>query len=162
MKVAVTVRAWLMVTVQVPVPEQPSPLQPAKFEPALAVAVSVTLVPVANVFEQALVQLMPIGLLVTVPLPAPERLTVSVWKVVWALKVAVTVRAWLMVTVQVPAPVQFSPLQPAKLEPALAVALSVTLVPVANVLEQAAVQLMPVGLLVTVPPPAPARLTVSD
>ena len=78
------------------------------------------------------------------------------------MKVAVTVRAWLMVTVQVPVPEQVSPLQPAKLDPALAVAVSVTLVPVANVLEQAAVQLMPVGLLVTVPPPAPARLTVSD
>jgi hypothetical protein len=44
LKVAVTERAWLIVTVQAPVPEQ-SPLQPAKVEPAVGVGVSVTTVP---------------------------------------------------------------------------------------------------------------------
>jgi hypothetical protein len=43
-KVAVTERAALMLTVQLPVPEQ-APDQPAKVEPAAAAAVSVTLVP---------------------------------------------------------------------------------------------------------------------
>ena len=47
MKVAVTERAWLMVTVHVPVPEQPSPDQPSNVQPALGAAVSVTSVPLA-------------------------------------------------------------------------------------------------------------------
>ena len=41
-KDAVTLRAWLIVTTQVPVPLHPSPLQPLKLELAPAVAVSVT------------------------------------------------------------------------------------------------------------------------
>ena len=41
---AVTLCAWPMVTVQVSIPEQ-SPLQPANVLPVVAVAVSVTLVP---------------------------------------------------------------------------------------------------------------------
>jgi len=45
LKVAVTVVAAVSVTVQVPVPEQPPPLQPSNVEPALGVAVSVTPVP---------------------------------------------------------------------------------------------------------------------
>ena len=45
-KVAVTDCAPLIVTVQVPVPEQPLPLQPVKVDPAAGVAVSVTTVPV--------------------------------------------------------------------------------------------------------------------
>ena len=43
MKVAITLRAWDMVTVQVPVPVHPAPLQPANVAPAEAEAVSVTL-----------------------------------------------------------------------------------------------------------------------
>ena len=42
---AVTLRAWVIVTVQVPVPEQPDPLQPAKFDPVASCAVSCTTVP---------------------------------------------------------------------------------------------------------------------
>jgi hypothetical protein len=42
-KVAVTLHAWVMVTVQAPVPLQ-APLQPEKVEPAAGVAVKVTLV----------------------------------------------------------------------------------------------------------------------
>ena len=45
MKLALTLRAWLIVTVQVPVPEQPAPDQPAKREPAEAAAVRVTELP---------------------------------------------------------------------------------------------------------------------
>ncbi len=43
--VAVTFVSAFMVTVQVPVPEQPPPLQPANAEPAAGWAVSVTWVP---------------------------------------------------------------------------------------------------------------------
>ena len=45
LKVAVTFLAWVMETVQVPVPEHPSPDQPAKLESEAAEAVKITLVP---------------------------------------------------------------------------------------------------------------------
>ena len=40
--VAVTLNAWVITTVHVPVPEQPAPVHPANDEPAAGVAVSVT------------------------------------------------------------------------------------------------------------------------
>ena len=74
LKRAVTDLTASMVTVRVVVPV-PSPLQPLKVEPASGVAVSVTLVPLLKLAEQVAPQLMPTGLLVTVPLPAPVLLT---------------------------------------------------------------------------------------
>jgi hypothetical protein len=44
MKSAETFRAAVMVTVQVPVPEHPSPDHPMNFDPAPAVAVRITCV----------------------------------------------------------------------------------------------------------------------
>ena len=70
---------------------------------------------------------MPAGVLLTVPLPVPALLTVR--PTCDALKVAVTDALEVMVTVQVPVPVQPPPLQPAKLEPVAAVAVRVTGVP---------------------------------
>jgi hypothetical protein len=87
---AVTVFGAFIVTAQVPVPLQTPPSQPPKAEPALVgavvlgVAVSVTdvlllklalHVPLGEPF--AMVQLMPAGLLVTVPVPAPVPVIVS-------------------------------------------------------------------------------------
>src|SRR5207253_2969690 len=109
-KVAVTVVAALRVTVQVPVPEQPPPVQPVKVEPAAGVAVSVTTVPLAKLAEQVAPQLMPAGALVTVPLPVPAGVTVRMK--VCRVKVAVTVVAAERVTVQAPVPEQLPPLQP--------------------------------------------------
>ena len=60
------------------------------------------------------------------------------------LKVAVTLRAASIVTVHPPAPVQ-APLQPAKVEPSVAAALRLTVVPLAN----EALQLVPHALAVT-------------
>src|SRR5437879_502618 len=77
-KIAVTACAALIVTVQVPVPEQLPPLQPEKVEPAAGAAVKVTELPLAYVTAQVAPQAMPAGALVTVPLPAPVLLTVSV------------------------------------------------------------------------------------
>jgi hypothetical protein len=74
--VAVTEVGAVTVTVQVPVPEQPPPLQPAKVEPAAGVAVSVTAVPLGKRIEQDTPQLIPAGLLVIEPLPPPARVTV--------------------------------------------------------------------------------------
>src|SRR5438093_267706 len=145
--------AALSVTLQVPVPEQPPPLQPVKVEPAAGAAVKVTAVPVANAAEHVGPQEMPAGALVTVPVPVPLGLTVSV-KVCTA-KVAVTVVAALSVTVQVPVPVQPPPLQPVNVDPAAGVAVKVTAVPLAYVAEQFPPHEMPPGLLFTIPLPAP-------
>jgi hypothetical protein len=73
----VTVVAALSVTVQVPVPEQP-PLQPVKVEPAAGVAVRVIVVPLVYEAAHVAPQEMPAGALVTVPVPAPDLLTVRV------------------------------------------------------------------------------------
>jgi hypothetical protein len=73
-----TERFALIVTVHVPFPEQPLPLQPAKVEPVAALAVSVTELPFAKPAEQVAPQLIPAGLDVTVPVPFPAFVTVSV------------------------------------------------------------------------------------
>ena len=70
--------AALSVTVQVPVPEQPPPLQPLNVDPAAGVAVKVTTVPLAYAAMQVAPHEIPEGLLVTVPIPGPELITVSV------------------------------------------------------------------------------------
>lgn len=70
-KEAVTVMLSFICTAHEPVPVQPPPLQPAKTDPEAGTAVSVTVVPPENDREQVVPQLMPLGLLVTVPLPAP-------------------------------------------------------------------------------------------
>ena len=66
-------------------------------------------------------QLIPAGLLVTVP--RPTLLTVS-----FGLKVAVTLLAAVMATLHVPVPAQ-APVQPANCQPAAGVAVRVTPVP---------------------------------
>src|SRR5262245_6230958 len=55
-----------------------APLQPVNVEQAAAAAVSVTDVPVVYEAEQVVPQLMPAGMLVTVPAPAPALETVRV------------------------------------------------------------------------------------
>src|SRR5213076_2587955 len=87
LNVAVTVVAALKVTVQVPVPEQPPPLQPVKIEPAAGVALRVITVPLAKLAVHVAPQLIPAGALVTVPLPVPAGVTVRVK--VCSVKVAV-------------------------------------------------------------------------
>jgi hypothetical protein len=77
-KLAVTDVAALIVTVQLPVPEQPPPLQPANVDPAAGVALSVTAAPLVNDAEHVVPHEMPAGLLVTVPVPVPAGETVSV------------------------------------------------------------------------------------
>jgi len=158
-KVAVTVVAALRVTVQVPMPAQPPPLQPVKVEPAAGAAVRVTAVPLVKLAEQVAPQLIPTGELVTVPLPVPAGVTVSVK--VGRAKVAVTVVAAEIVTVQVPVPAQPPPLQPVKVEPPAGAAVRVTAEPLGKLAEQVAPQLIPTGELVTVPLPVPAGMTVS-
>jgi len=54
-----------------------APLQPLKVEPELGVAVSVTLAPPPKLALHVLGHVIPVGLLVTVPLTVPAKLTVS-------------------------------------------------------------------------------------
>src|SRR5215470_149741 len=158
-KVAVTVVAAFSVTTHVPVPVQPPPLQPVNVEPVDAAAVRVATVPLVNEIEHAAPQLMPVGELVTVPLPVPAFVTVSANDC--CTKFAVTVVAAFSVTTQVPVPVHPPPLQPVNVEPVCAAAVSVTTVPDVNEVVHVVPQLMPAGELVTVPTPAPAFDTVS-
>ena len=158
LNVAVTDCAEFRPMLQALVPEQ-APLHPAKLDPAAAVAVNVTVVPLLKFTLQVAGQLIPEGALVTEPEPLPATVTDS-WKLeVTVLKVAVTDCAALMVTLQMPVPVQ-APLQPAKLAPAAAVAVNVTTVPLLKFALQPPGQLMPAGLLLTVPPAVPVRVTV--
>ena len=71
------------------------------------------------------------------------------------LNVAVTVIAEFMAIVHEPVPVQ-APDQPAKTEPAAAVAVSVTLELPSNWVVQVAAQFIPPTALVTCPAPVPA------
>jgi len=135
------------------------PVQPVKIDPAAGAAVSVTTVPVVNEVEQVAPQEMPVGALVTVPLPLPDLVTLSAKDA--CMKEAVTEVAAVIVTVQVPVPEQPPPFQPVNVEPAPGAAVSVTIVPVVNEAEHVAPQEIPAGLLVTVPLPAPAMDTVS-
>jgi hypothetical protein len=66
-----------MVRVQLPVPEQ-APDQPANLERAEATAVSVTAVPCLKACAQVEPQLIPAGLELTVPVPRPALVSVSV------------------------------------------------------------------------------------
>jgi hypothetical protein len=155
-KPAVTLRAWLIVTWQPPLPEH-APLQPANTEPVPGVAVSVTTVALSNASPHPAPQLTPAGLEVTLPAPDPAFEIVSAN--CFTLQVAVTLRARLIVTWQLPPPVH-APLQPANSEPVAGVAVSVTTVPVSNGTAHALPQLTPSGLEATVPAPAPACATV--
>src|SRR5439155_5819952 len=75
-KLAVTVRAAFMVTVQVVPATVSQALQPLNMEARSGVAVKVTTVPLAYEAEQVAPQSIPGGLEVTVPLPVPALLTV--------------------------------------------------------------------------------------
>ena len=66
----------LRLTLQGPVPEHPPPDQPVNVDPASAEAVRVTLVPDVKYALHVWPQLIPGGVLVTVPLPVPDLETV--------------------------------------------------------------------------------------
>jgi hypothetical protein len=118
----------LTVTLQVPVPLHGA-VQPAKVDPASAVAVSVTVVPAVKFTAHVVPQLIPAGLLVTVPVPVPSLpIDKECWPGGVIVKLAVTAFAALIVMVHVPVPLHDAPLHPAKVDPAAAVAASVTIV----------------------------------
>ena len=78
--------------------------------------------------EQVLPQLRPAGLLVTLPVPVPDLVSVTKRVVAAVVKLAVTLRALSMLTVQLLVPLQAPP-QPVKLLPDAGYATKVTDVP---------------------------------
>jgi hypothetical protein len=128
LKAAVTDCAWSRVTEQVaPLPVH-APDQPSNVCPVPGVAVRVTTVPAPYTSEQNVSpfphRIVP-GLDVTTPLPVTDTSSVYVCSV----NVAVTERAWLIVTVHGADPEHPSPLKPLNVQPALVEAVSVTSVP---------------------------------
>src|SRR5688572_13402459 len=109
------------------------------------------------------------GSITAVPAPAPVApLTgtscaplIETAKLVFATKLACKVSASLIVTLQLPVPLQPPPLQPPKVEPASGVALSVTSVLAAKLALHTAPHSMPAGPDRTLPLPAPVRVTPS-
>jgi len=159
LNVAITDRAVLIATVH-DVPATAShPLQPAKTERDAGVAMSVTVVSTVYSAEQVDPQSIPDGLETTVPLPFPALLRVSVER--RRLNVAVTDRDASIVTVHVAAETASHPLQPAKTERDVALAVSVTVVPLSKPAEHVFPQSIPAGLDVTVPLPSPVLLAAS-
>lgn len=107
-------------------------------------------------------QVMPAGTLTTVPAPVPAFVMVRVYVVVVAaVKVALTDVVPFTVTRHGPVPVQPTALHPLKVEPDDGVAVSVTVVPAVTDSVQSEPQLMPAGLLATVPVPVPDFVVVS-
>ena len=160
LKVAVTDFAASIVTEQVSAVPVQAPPQPAKLEPLAGAAFKVTLEPLLKLAEQVVPQSTPAGVLETAPVPVPFFVTLSAKVGIgFVLKVAVTDCTALMVTTHDPAPVQ-APFQPAKLEPASGVAFSVTLEPLVKGAVQVAPQLIPAGVLETVPVPVPLFVTL--
>ena len=126
-KVAVTpIEDVPTVKLQVPVPEQPAPLQPANTDPPVGVAVRVIRVLVLKLAEQVAPQLIPAGELLTDPDPVPARVTFTGKEA--GMKSALTDCAEFMVTEQAPVPEQAPP-QPLNTDPAFAVGVRVTNVP---------------------------------
>ena len=143
--------------VTVPLAQSASPVQPAKVDVASGVAVSVTDVPTEYGSLQSPGHVIPAGLEVTVPDPVPAIVTASVFGGMRS-NVAVQLRAALIVTL--PSVQSASPLHPAKVEPDAGAGISVTVVPSSYISVQSPPQLIPVGLVVTVPEPVPVFDTV--
>ena len=151
---ALTLFAKSIVTWQLPVPEQ-APVHPAKLLPAAGDAFSVTSWFGENEAEHVAPQSMPAGVLVTVPEPDLDTLSIG------PANVAVTLLVASIVTWQAPVPLQ-APAQPVNVLLLSANAWRLTRVFWTYEALHVTPQLMPAGLLVTVPVPLPALFTVSE
>ena len=117
----------LIATLQVLPETESHPVHPVKPDRRAGLAVRVTVTLLAYEAEQVDPQLIPAGLDVTVPPPSPLLVTVSEKNC--RLNVAVTDFAALIATVQVAPETELHPVQPPKIEPAVAAAVNVTVVP---------------------------------
>jgi hypothetical protein len=148
-KLAVTDFGTARVTIQVLAEPVQSPLQESKELPVVAASVNVTELFWGKFAVQVPGQLIPPGLLVT--LPGPLMATVSAMGL--ELKVAVTEAVAFTVMLHVAVLPLHDPPQDANVYPAAGVAVSVTAVPWLKVAVQVVGQLMPAGALTTVPEP---------
>jgi hypothetical protein len=152
-KVALTSAFWLFAIANWHVEPLQSPVNPENVNPEAGVAVSVTVVPLSKPALQVDGQLIPAGLLVTVPWP--ETATVTCAELVEAVaNVAET--DWSLESViwhEVPL---HAPPYPENWKPAAARAVSVMDVPDVKLASHVVGQLIPEGLLVTVPVPVTA------
>jgi len=149
--VAVIALASVMVTWHAPAPLQ-APPHPVKTEPDCGATVSVTTVPTAKSALHVAPQLIPAGLDVTEPLPEPSLVTLSAAA---GSKVTVTYVAALIVTEHGPLPLH-APDHDVNTDPALGVAVNVTLEPATKSAVQPLPQSIPTGLEETEPLPSPA------
>jgi hypothetical protein len=125
LNVAWHVRA--VVSVTAPSLQSASPLHPPNVDPAAGVAVNVTAVPDAYGCVQSVPQLIPAGLLVTVPLPVPPLVTVNMTVGCTSVKFAVTLLGAVIVTEHAPVPAH-DPLQLANAYPAAGAGVNCTTV----------------------------------
>jgi hypothetical protein len=138
LKVAVTLWVLLIVTLQVSEVPLQAPDQPANTTFLLdGLAVRVTVLPVLKLAEHSVPQLMPLGLLLTLPEPLFTTLRVYFDGAGAGAKVAVAVAFAASVKLQAAVPVQ-APLQPLNTMPASGVAVRLTGVPMSSVAVQAA------------------------
>ncbi len=122
----------LMVTMHVPGPLH-APLQPVNVEPVSAVAVNVITVPAMMTAEQVAPQLMALLVSVTVPLPTPSRVTVTIY-VGAMMNVPVICVSAVMVNTHAPKPALAHALtgrllQPVNAEPVFDAGVNVMTVP---------------------------------
>ena len=137
-------------------------------DPAAGTGVRVRLVPLVKFAVHVLGQVIPDGLLVTVPVPVPDSLTVTAN--VGLLNVAVTVVFAVSVTLHVaPVPLHPPPLQPANVDPVPGISDTFTTAPFGKLAEHVPVTTPVVSLQVNVdddvnvtdPVPVPASIIVS-
>jgi len=153
-KAAVTLSAPVTVRLQV-APEQAPPHPTKNVLPG--VSLRVTFVFWGNTAEHVVGQLIPAGLLVTVvPVPPPVMATVMPSP---AINDAVTLVVVVIVRVQVVP--EHAPPQPPKMKLAPGFAVNVTFAFLAKLAVHVVGQLIPAGVLVTVPEPAAGGVTVN-
>jgi len=145
--------------VLLPLHAPPHPAKVLKVVGAPGVSVSVTWVPELKLVLQMPGHLIPGGLVVTVPMPVPDKVTVNLnlGSAVF-LKVAETEALAFNVTAHEPVPLHAPP-HPVKLELVAGLAVKVTWLPVVKFALQAVPQSIPEGLLVIVPVPSPPGWT---
>jgi hypothetical protein len=151
-KVALTLVFWPLERATWHVAPLHAPLKPEKLNPAAGVALRLTVVPGVKLDAHVVGQLIPAGVLVTVPVP--ETVTVNS-----AAAVNVAETDWLLESTSLHDGPVHAPPKPAKLKPDAGVGVIVIAVPGVKLAVQADGQLMPAGLLFTVPVPDTATVS---
>jgi hypothetical protein len=150
-KVADALLFAFIATVQLLAMPLHAPPQPEKPQVGAGLAIRVTWVPVEKLALQVEPQSIVAGELITVPPGVPMTETDSEGE---SVKVAGSLSAEFMVSVQVLALPLRAPPQPVKIQPLAGVSVKVTSVPESKAALQVVGQLTPLGELVTVPPSA--------